>query len=319
MKSKHWKQLGQDANLPVSCAAGSENGGLNKCSFEDQNQGHEHLESCYTKLPYLHSNINNIGMVREEIMEKSYREILMSWLDWSKGQIYRKRSASSTASSSCRLENVFWLGWKLDIRGQYKSNSRPFSGGTWSQTLGHKMFNLLRVQFWTPVQKKRASKRVRKWTRLKSKVVPPGGSSFGTFLTPSLWQICWSVYFKLKLIWPATAAAGILNWGGPFLRACFSYVLRSQGSPLWCLLPMADYSKKRQLLKGKASRGQVLREDRSFRNPRSTLLHPANAFFRGVWRFDGKISERKTRTRFPGRTVPRICFAGHCNRKLESI
>ena len=29
------------------------------------------------------------------------------------------------------------------------------------------------------------------------------------------------VYFKLKLIWPATAATGILNWGGPFLRACF--------------------------------------------------------------------------------------------------
>ena len=62
------------------------------------------------------------------------------WLDWSKGQIYRKRSASSTVSSSCRLENVFWLDWKLDVRGQYKSNSRPFSGGTWSQTLGHKMF-----------------------------------------------------------------------------------------------------------------------------------------------------------------------------------
>lgn len=53
-----------------------------QCSFEDQNQGHEHLESCYTELPYLHSNINNIGMVREEIMEKSYREILMSTVGW---------------------------------------------------------------------------------------------------------------------------------------------------------------------------------------------------------------------------------------------
>ena len=28
-------------------------------------------------------------------------------------------------------------------------------------------------------------------------------------------------YFKLKVIWLATAAAGILNWGGPFLCACF--------------------------------------------------------------------------------------------------
>ena len=54
-------------------------------------------------------------------------------------------------------------------------------------------------------------KGVRKWTPLKTKAVLPEGSSFGPFLTPSLWQICWSVYFKLKLIWPATAAAGILN------------------------------------------------------------------------------------------------------------
>ena len=43
----------------------------------------------------------------------------------------------------------------------------------------------------------------------------------GPVLAPSWWQICWSVYFKLKLIWPATAASGSLNWGGPFLRACF--------------------------------------------------------------------------------------------------
>jgi len=40
-----------------------------------------------------------------------------------------------------------------------------------------------------PRAKERVSKRVRKWP-LKSKVVPPGGSSFGPFLTPSLWQIC---------------------------------------------------------------------------------------------------------------------------------
>ena len=60
-------------------------------------------------------------------------------------------------------------------------------------------FNLLRVQFWTPVQKKRVSKRVRKWTRLKSKVVPPQISSFGPFLTPSLSNLLKRL-FKLKLI-----------------------------------------------------------------------------------------------------------------------
>ena len=42
-------------------------------------------------------------------------------------------------------------------------------------------------------------------------MVHPGGSSFGPFLAPLLWQICWSVYFKLKLIWPATDASGSLN------------------------------------------------------------------------------------------------------------
>ena len=51
-------------------------------------------------------------------------------------------------------------------------------------------FNLLRVHFWTPVQRKRVSKRGQKVARLKSKVVPPGGSSFGPFLAPSMWQIC---------------------------------------------------------------------------------------------------------------------------------
>ena len=35
--------------------------------------------------------------------------------------------------------------------------------------------------FLDPVQRKRVSKRVRKWTRLKSKVVLPGGSSFAPF------------------------------------------------------------------------------------------------------------------------------------------
>ena len=36
-------------------------------------------------------------------------------------------------------------------------------------------FNLLRVHFWTPVQRKRVSKRGQKVARLKSKVVPLEG------------------------------------------------------------------------------------------------------------------------------------------------
>ena len=38
-----------------------------------------------------------------------------------------------------------------------------------NRTLKEHRFNLLRVQFWTPVRKKRVSKKVRKWTRLNQK------------------------------------------------------------------------------------------------------------------------------------------------------
>ena len=79
---------------------------------------------------------------------------------------------------------------------------------------------------------------------LEIKSDPPGGSSFGPFLAPSLWQICWSVYFKLKLTWPATAAAGILNWGGPFLSACFFLrfeVQKRAPSLSYCFAPISRH------------------------------------------------------------------------------
>ena len=42
-------------------------------------------------------------------------------------------------------------------------------------------FNLLRVQFWTPLQRKRVSKKESKSGPLEIKSGPPGGSSFGPF------------------------------------------------------------------------------------------------------------------------------------------
>ena len=68
---------------------------------------------------------------------------------------------------TAQLKKVLGVGLKPDLQG-----------GT--------RFNLLRVQFWTPVQRKRIYKGVRKWTPLKSKVVPPGGSSFGPFIVANL-------------------------------------------------------------------------------------------------------------------------------------
>ena len=55
-------------------------------------------------------------------------------------------------------------------------------------------------------------------------------------LAPSLWQIFWSVDFTLKLIWPATAASGSLNWGGPFLRACFFLFWGPKKGPFFVIL-----------------------------------------------------------------------------------
>ena len=63
-------------------------------------------------------------------------------------------------------------------------------------------FNLLRFQFWTPVQKKRVSKRIRKWTRLKSKVVPPRRvqlwSLFDPFIVANLLKPIFQVQLRLE-------------------------------------------------------------------------------------------------------------------------
>ena len=63
----------------------------------------------------------------------------------------------------------------------------------------------------------------------------------GPISAPSLWQIYWNIYFKLKLISPATAAARILNWGGPFLMTKKSslhlnYCIACRASPIHGLL-----------------------------------------------------------------------------------
>ena len=130
------------------------------------------------------------------------------------------RSGQETYCSRPLLPTQCWFVWRWCVSTLEQGSGRRYRVGLKPDLQGGTGFNLLRVHFWVPVQRKRVLKRVRKWTRLKSKVVPPGGSSFGPFLAPS-WQICWGVYFKSKLIWPAPAAAGIFNWEGPFLRACF--------------------------------------------------------------------------------------------------
>ena len=135
-----------------------------------------------------------------------------------------------------------WFVWRWCVSTLEQGSWRRCMGGLKTGPSRRHRIQPAEGPFLDPVQRKRVSKRGQKVARLKSKVVPPGGSSFGPFLAPSMWQICWGVYFKSKLIWPATAAAGILNWGGPFLRACFFLrfeVQKRAPSLSYCFAPIS--------------------------------------------------------------------------------
>ena len=83
-------------------------------------------------------------------------------------------------------------------------------------------FRMLRAQFWTLAQSKYISEGTQKWTLLGSKVVPPGGPVFGPFILSDVLKLCkllCAQNVKLEATLTQTASvAGILNWGGPYLR-----------------------------------------------------------------------------------------------------
>ena len=83
-------------------------------------------------------------------------------------------------------------------------------------------FRLLRAQFWTLAQSKYISEGTQKWTLLGSKVVPPGRPVFGPFILSDVLKLCkllCAQNFNFEATLTQTAsAAGILNWGGPYLR-----------------------------------------------------------------------------------------------------
>ena len=74
-------------------------------------------------------------------------------------------------------------------------------------------------QFWTLAQSKYISEDPKVDP---SKVVPPGGPVFGRFILSDVLKLCkllCAQNVKLETILTQTASvAGILNWGGPYLR-----------------------------------------------------------------------------------------------------
>ena len=74
-----------------------------------------------------------------------------------------------------------------------------------------------------PLRKANIFRRDQKWTLLGSKVVPPGGPVFGPFILSDVLKLCkllCAQNVKLEATFTQTASvAGILNWGGPHLRA----------------------------------------------------------------------------------------------------
>ena len=87
---------------------------------------------------------------------------------------------------------------------------------------GGTRFRMLRAQFWTLAQSKHISEGTQKWTLLGSKVVPPGEPVFGPFILSDVLKLCkllCAQNVKLEATCTQTASmAGILNWGGPYLR-----------------------------------------------------------------------------------------------------
>ena len=81
---------------------------------------------------------------------------------------------------------------------------------------------MLRAQFWTLAQRKYISEGIQKWTLLGSKVVPSGGLVFSPFILLDVLKLCkllCAQNVKLEATLTQTASvAGILNWGGPYLR-----------------------------------------------------------------------------------------------------
>ena len=100
---------------------------------------------------------------------------------------------------------------------------------------GGTRFNLLSVQFWTPVQRTRVSKRGQKVDPLEIK----SGPLEDPVLAPSLWQICWNVCFKLKLISPAQLR--LESWTGEakVLSACFLLRFEDKKRAPSCLAPIS--------------------------------------------------------------------------------
>ena len=107
------------------------------------------------------------------------------------------------ADANNTIQDSIWVGRQTSLQG-----------GT--------RFRMLRAQFWSLAQSKYISEGTQKWTLLGSKVVPPGRPAFGPFILSDVLKLCkllCAQNFNLEATLTQTAsAAGILNWGGPYLR-----------------------------------------------------------------------------------------------------
>ena len=113
--------------------------------------------------------------------------------------------------------------------------------------------------FLDPRAKETVSKRGQKVARLKSKVVPPGGSSFGPFLAPSLLRRLFQVEADLTKH---------IFWG---IFARLSY--RSKKGPLLCHIVLLQHS-----LEVKACRKPALKWPQGSRK-----LRPASKSYNFFW------------------------------------
>ena len=131
--------------------------------------------------------------------------------------------ASLVRGPGCQLVVSCYDVWRCCLWPD--SNNAPQESiwiGRQTSPQGGTRFRMLRAQFWTLAQSKYISEGTQKWTLLGSKVVPPGGPVFGPFILSDVLKLCkllCAQNVKLEATLTQTASvAGILNWGGPYLR-----------------------------------------------------------------------------------------------------
>ena len=130
----------------------------------------------------------------------------------------------------------------IDVFLHWNSAAEECMGGLKPDLEGGTGFNLLRVHFWTSVQRKRVSKRGQKVDPLEIKSGPPWRVQFWSLFGPSIVANLLRRLFQVE----ADLTSNSCGWNlelfeAHFCAPAFSYVLRSKKGPLLCHIVLVQF------------------------------------------------------------------------------